>query len=316
MRGAAAFGGSIVITHHCWQKDEHAKSRAHFLLPKMMPAQRQAMPAKRGAWARGGGSVLATLLLVLAVAMRVRERPAQVALADFAADPLLGGGGTGTKVAWQPLRPYHPSYYPDQIQLYAGPETPLYGHSNAILNFKGILRQNHPGTEVKTFASLRTASLRAATWDEDAHALVFPPFTEYPDLHMISKTDLRGYASGGNTIVFMGGFGSIAVMNEIFGWQIRPVPYQDGPFYRSKRNAHNTVFAGMPSLLETGRSPVYGVHMGTLPPGARSYYDSIGDSVVFAVRYDLGMVVYVASPMEEQTGHGKWHSVLQAAVAM
>ena len=54
----------------------------------------------------------------------------------------------------------------------------------------------------------------------------------------------------------------------------------------------------------------------TLPPGARSYYDSIGDSVVFAVRYDLGMVVYVASPMEEQTGHGKWHSVLQAAVAM
>lgn len=78
-------------------------------------------------------------------------------------------------------------------------------------------------------------------------------------------------------------------MNEVFGWQIRPVSYQDGPFYRSKRNAHNTVFDGMPSLLESGREPVYGVHMSTLPPGARSYYDSLGDCVVFAVRYDLGM---------------------------
>lgn len=89
----------------------------------------------------------------------------------------------------------------------------------------------------------------------------------------------------------MGGFGSVAVMNEIFGWQIRPVSYQDGPFYRSKRNAHNTVFDGMPSLLQSGREPIYGVHMSTLPPGARSYYDSMGDCVVFAVRYDLGMHV-------------------------
>ena len=87
-------------------------------------------------------------------------------------------------------------------------------------------------------------------------------------------------------------------MNEVFGWQIRPVSYQDGPFYRSKRNAHNTVFDGMPSLLQTGREPVYGVHMSTLPPGARSYYDSMGDCVVFAVRYDLGMflsLIHIAS---------------------
>ena len=216
----------------------------------------------------------------------------------------------------QPLRPYHPSYYPSKIYLYAGPETPLYGNSNAVTETKAILRQNHPETYVKTFGNLRTATLRAATWDEDAHAIVFPPFTEYPDLHMISKTDLRGYASSGNTIVFMGGFGSVAVINEIFGWQIRPVSYQEGPFYRSQRNAHNTVFAGMPSLLQSGTEPIYGVHMSTLPPGARSYYDSIGDSVVFAVRYDLGMVVYVASQMAERQGHESWHQILQAAVAV
>ena len=71
----------------------------------------------------------------------------------------------------QPLRPYHPSYYPSKIYLYAGPETPLYGNSNAVTETKAILRQNHPETYVKTFGNLRTATLRAATWDEDAHAL-------------------------------------------------------------------------------------------------------------------------------------------------
>ena len=47
--------------------------------------------------------------------------------------------------------------------------------------------QNHPETFVKTFGDLRTATLRAAAWDSGAHVIVFPPFTEYPDLHMISK---------------------------------------------------------------------------------------------------------------------------------
>jgi hypothetical protein len=103
----------------------------------------------------------------------------------------------------------------------------------------------------------------------------------------------------------MGGFGSVAVMNEIFGWQIRPVSYQDGPFYRSKRNAHNTVFDGMPSLLQSGREPIYGVHMSTLPPGARSYYDSMGDCVVFAVRYDLGMHVLGVCVRASSPGRGK-----------
>lgn len=29
-----------------------------------------------------------------------------------------------------------------------------------------------------------------------------------------------------------------------------------------------------------------------------------------------GMVAYVGSTMEEEEGHGKWHQVLQAAVAV
>ncbi|EKX39746.1 hypothetical protein GUITHDRAFT_164877 [Guillardia theta CCMP2712] len=258
----------------------------------------------------------------------------------------------GQKVQWEPLRPEHPQYYPNVIYLYTGPETSLYGHSNSITNFKSVLRKDHPEVMVKTFGDFRTATIRAAAWDEAAHTIVFPSFTDYPDLHMISKTDLRGYASSGNNIVFLGGFGSLSVINEIFGWQIRPVEYQvtkaaledavlicptgqDGPFYRSKRNVHNTVFAGMPSMLESGRdNRIYGVHLGSLPPGARSYYDSIGDSVVWSVRYDLGMITYVGNSMEALTGeahhtsdgpcslcdHGspsaQWRRILQAAVAL
>jgi len=160
----------------------------------------------------------------------------------------------------------------------------LYGHGNAIGDVKGILRKGHPQTLVKTFPSLRVNELRAACWDEGAHVIVFPSFAEYPDLHMISKTDIKGYASGGNNVVFMGGYGNIDVINEIFGWQLRPVAYQDGPFYKSNRNVHNTVFETTPTMLSTGRGAVYGVHMGSLPPGARSYYDSLGDSVVWSVR--------------------------------
>ena len=35
---------------------------------------------------------------------------------------------------------------------------------------------------------------------------------------------------------------------------------------------------------------IYGVKTSSLPPGAHSYYDTLGDSVVWSVRYDFGMV--------------------------
>mmetsp|Transcript_54936 Transcript_54936/g.128480 ORF Transcript_54936/g.128480 Transcript_54936/m.128480 type:complete len:278 (+) Transcript_54936:28-861(+) len=220
------------------------------------------------------------------------------------------------KVIWDPLRPEHPEYYPNKIYLYSGQETNLYGHGQEIGDVKNILRKGHSQTLVKMLPSLRVAAVRAATWDKTAHAIVFPTFEEYPDLHMISKADFKSYASEGNNIVFMGGFGTLAVINEIFGWQLTAVPYQAGPFYKSQRNAHNTVFEGMPSTVSGGRGSIYGVRMGSMPTGARSYYDSLGDSVVWAVRYDLGMVTYVGSDMHETYDNAEWHKLLQAAVAL
>jgi hypothetical protein len=44
------------------------------------------------------------------------------------------------------------------------------------------------------------APLRAVAWDESTHVMIFPPFTEFPDLHEIAKKDLRNYVSTGNNI--------------------------------------------------------------------------------------------------------------------
>ena len=44
------------------------------------------------------------------------------------------------------------------------------------------------------------APLRAVAWDESTHVIIFPPFTEFPDLHEIAKKDLRNYVSTGNNI--------------------------------------------------------------------------------------------------------------------
>jgi hypothetical protein len=59
---------------------------------------------------------------------------------------------------------------------------------------------------------------------------------------------------------------------------------------------------------------VFGVHMSSLPVDARSYYDSLGVSVAFAVRHDLGMVTYLGSDL---SGSDKsWRRALNAAVAL
>jgi hypothetical protein len=41
-----------------------------------------------------------------------------------------------------------------------------------------------------------------------------------------------------------------------------------------------------------------------------------GDSVLFSVRYDLGMVTYLASDLLEPCGNGVWHKLLRASVAL
>ena len=201
---------------------------------------------------------------------------------------------TQLKAVWKPLRNQDPGFYPDRVWLYAGRETYLWGRGKEIGDLKNILRKGHYETTVMTFNSLKIAPLRAVAWDESTHVMIFPPFAEYPDLHDIAKKDLKNYVSTGNNIVFLGGFASIGLMNEIFGFALKAETYQSGPFYQNERYARGTVFEYLPSRLgEDGL--IYGCKLQSLPPGGKSFYDSLGDSVAWSVRYDFGMITYVAN---------------------
>mmetsp|Transcript_8220 Transcript_8220/g.13024 ORF Transcript_8220/g.13024 Transcript_8220/m.13024 type:complete len:274 (+) Transcript_8220:2-823(+) len=219
------------------------------------------------------------------------------------------------KATWRPLRNEPLDFYPDRIWMYAGPETYLWGRGKLIGDLKAVLRKGHYETQVMTFDSLRTAPLRAVCWDQHTHVIIFPPFAEYPDIHPIAKTDLKGYVSTGNNLVFLGGFATIGLLNEVFGFRLQAEVYQEGPFYRSPRYAPGTIFEGLPSRLgEAGK--IYGVKLSSMPPGARSYYDTLGDSVVWSIRYDFGMITYIGSEELEPFHMGPWHKVLRAAVSI
>jgi hypothetical protein len=89
------------------------------------------------------------------------------------------------------LRPEHPAYYPNSIYLFTGRESSVYAKHNEIHAIRSILKNGPSPTDVHNFNSLRVSALRAVAWDKAAHVVVFPSFAEYPDLHMISKTDIK-----------------------------------------------------------------------------------------------------------------------------
>lgn len=271
-----------------------------------------------------GLTVLAAAALALAVVttLSAREEMRIVTMGTRSAKPsqelaVVGGEQQTTelKAVWRPLRNQEPGFYPDRIWLYAGRETYLWGRGKEIGDLKSILRKGHYESTVMTFNSLKVAPLRAVAWDESTHVIIFPPFTEFPDLHEIAKKDLRNYVSTGNNIVFLGGFASIGLINDIFGFRLRAKTYESGPFYQNERYAHGTVFEYLPSRLgEDGL--IYGCDIQSLPPGAKSFYDTLGDSVAWSVRYDFGMVTYVANNYMSAFHMGAWHKLLQAAVSI
>ena len=117
------------------------------------------------------------------------------------------------KVLWHPLRPEHRDFFPDSLWLYAGPETYLYGHGQDLGDLKSVIRKGHYEvlspqlffklvlsfremcfplqTKVMTFNSLEVAPLRSVCWDKSSHVILVPPFSQYPDLHAIARTDLK-----------------------------------------------------------------------------------------------------------------------------
>jgi hypothetical protein len=143
--------------------------------------------------------------------------------------------------------PPHPYAVPQSIEVWIYPTSNCCSHARLLVAL--MLRPIAAQTDVMTFNSLGIAPLRAVCWDESAHVIVFPPFAEFPDIHAIAKTDLRSYVSTGNNLVFLGGFASVGLINEIFGFQLKAEVYQEGPFYRSERYAPVSLLCDDPKLI-------------------------------------------------------------------
>lgn len=48
--------------------------------------------------------------------------------------------------------------------------------------------------------------------------MVFAPLEHFPGFSELARTDLRGYVSAGNNVVFVGSYEYLSVMNDVFGF--------------------------------------------------------------------------------------------------
>merc|ERR1719409_856273 len=85
---------------------------------------------------------------------------------------------------------------------------------------------------------------------------------------------------------------AVQFMNDVFGFQLTD-DYQNGPYYRNDRNVRNTPYQYLPSRVEQASIETYAVKTRSLPPGGKSMLDTLGATVAFVIRYDLGTVCYI-----------------------
>ena len=173
--------------------------------------------------------------------------------------------------------------------------------------------------EVKTFQSLSKEAIRAVVWQQDCSVVMFPPFFSFPDISKPSRADLDGFVRAGGelkgTVVFVGGALEVEVINKVFGWDIES-RYAGGPYYKNERNAReDTSFGELPAMVpEAGQ--VIGMWMPSMPPSARSLYDSFGVSVACCLRRDLGRVCFLAQDflhlLKEEAE--PWEQLLEAMI--
>lgn len=180
------------------------------------------------------------------------------------------------------------------VYVYRGRETKT--KTDELVTF--ILAGGFGIPDIKYIESSSDADMRKALWDEDCRAVVFPPLNDLPDFGPNAVKDMRAYVSHGmhhsGTMLFMGSSVEVHLINNIFGYQLQQ-DFKPGPYYKNERGVSQTALAPLPARVnELGQTEALGVLMSSMPPEARSYYDSFGDSVAMCVRYDLGRVCYLA----------------------
>jgi hypothetical protein len=180
------------------------------------------------------------------------------------------------------------------VYVYRGRETKT--KTDELVTF--ILAGGFGIPDIKYIESSSDADMRKALWDEDCRAVIFPPLKDIPDFGPNAVKDMRAYVSHGmhhsGTMLFMGSSVEVHLINDIFGYQLEQ-DFKPGPYYKNERGVLQTALANLPSRVnELGNTESLGVLKSSMPPEARSYYDSFGDSVAMCVRYDLGRVCYLA----------------------
>jgi len=180
------------------------------------------------------------------------------------------------------------------VYVYRGRETKT--KTDELVTF--ILAGGFGVPDIKYIESSSDADMRKALWDEDCRAVIFPPLKDMPDFGPNAVKDMRAYVSHGmhhsGTMLFMGSSVEVHIINDIFGYQLEQ-DFKPGPYYKNERGVLQTALANLPSRVnELGNTESLGVLKSSMPPEARSYYDSFGDSVAMCVRYDLGRVCYLA----------------------
>mmetsp|Transcript_27990 Transcript_27990/g.64525 ORF Transcript_27990/g.64525 Transcript_27990/m.64525 type:complete len:253 (-) Transcript_27990:161-919(-) len=205
-----------------------------------------------------------------------------------------------------------PTEFVDNVWVYNGKEVENRKNEPFICR---LIKRHHYQTKLHEFFSFEDSPLRSVLWTQYYHVVVFPTLVAYPDISKVGKTDLRAYVAAGNNMVFMGGYLSLQVMNDIFGFSLRD-DFKEGPYYRNDRNVRDTPFQFLPSRINEPSPRVFGAMSRSLPPGGRSLYDSLGCSVVFYISYDLGTIVYVGFQYDTPFTIDRWVRVLHAAIDM
>ena len=123
---------------------------------------------------------------------------------------------------------------------------------------------------------------------QDCRAVIFPPLKDIPDFGPNAVKDMRAFVSHGmhhsGTMLFMGSSVEVHLIKDIFGYQLEQ-DFKPGPYYKNERGVLQTALAPLPSRVnELGNTESLGVLKSSMPPEARSYYDSFGDSVAMCVR--------------------------------
>jgi len=180
------------------------------------------------------------------------------------------------------------------VYVYRGRETKT--KTDELVTF--ILAGGFGIPDIKYIESSSDADIRKALWDEDCRAVIFPPLKDMPDFGPTAVKDMRAFVSHGmhhsGTMLFMGSSVEVHIINNIFGYQLEQ-DFKPGPYYKNERGVLQTALQMLPSRVnELGNTDSLGVLTSSMPPEARSYYDSFGDSVAMCVRYDLGRVCYLA----------------------